>query len=381
MECPGSIPLNKAMPEEQATRYADEGSAAHSLGEYFLKHKIYKPDLDKDWSFALPEKYRKYYSQEMVEHVRVYTEYVLKQIEGKICLVAIEQTLNLDWLYPGIWGTCDVYVVQFNGVLKVTDFKYGMGIPVSVYDNTQLKIYGLMAGKQLTVKIPKEQIMITLAIVQPRVEGGIETWTVSYMELLKWAKAELLPAIRLSEGKNPPLKCGDWCRFCHASGICPEKKKEIITATKAQFQGEAIVLPAIETLTVDEAAKVFALKQAIEKWGASAAAYLRDKLKKGEKSEVVKLVRGKPNRVWTNEDQVKEKIGLFVDVFTKPKLKSPAQVEKLVKKQAPDLLKTMESLIDKPEPGLVVALRSDKRAEVNVNSIADDFLEELDVFK
>lgn len=388
INCPGSVLLCESLPPESPTKYAEEGQAAHKLAEYFLINRIYEPDITLDWSTNLPERYRQYYSQEMVEHVRVYTEYIQQQLQlGDIRAAYVEQTYNLDWLCPGIWGTCDFVIIKANGIIKVIDFKYGIGIVVEVKDNPQLMLYGLMAGKNpLDHKYRTD--LVDLTIVQPRAyhpEGPIRHQSAMlYRELLKWGKNTVKKAVLETKDSKASLRCGDWCKFCRANCICPEKKREIMEVTQVEFASDkkqTVLLPAVEALTIEQATQVYLLSQSIDSWVKSVASYLKNRLEKGEVCDPVKLVRGRGTRKWFDDKKVKEMAELLgIDVYTVPKLKSPAQIEKLVKKNKANTV-AFENLWTKEPGGLSLALADDPREAVKVNAIADSFLEDADVFQ
>lgn len=390
INCAGSVRLCAALPAESSTEYANEGQAAHKLAEYFLINKNYKPDITLDWADKLPKSYRRYYSQEMVEHVRIYTEYIYRQLQiGEIAAAYVENTYNLDWIYPGIWGTCDFVIIMANGTIKIIDFKYGMGIIVEVKGNLQLKLYGLMAGKN-PLGYKYQTKLVDFTIVQPRAYhpgGAIRHWpAVPYKDILKWGKTTLKRAAIATEDSKACLKCGDWCRFCRANCICPEKKQGIMEVTQAEFasdQKKVVILPDVEALTLEQAEQVYLLSQSINTWTKSVASYLRNRLEKGEKSDFVKLVRGRSNRKWFDEKKVKEAAKLLgVDVYNAPKLKSPAQVEKLaLVKGSESNTEIFNKLWTKEPGGLSVARVDDPREVVEVNAIADSFLEEIDIFQ
>lgn len=389
INCPGSVSLCESLPPELPTRYAEEGTAAHKLAEYFLTHKIYEPSKAAfdDWSAVLPERYRQYYSQEMVEHVQVYTEYIQQQLQlGDIRAAYVEQVYNLDWLCPGIWGTCDFVIVKANGIVKVIDFKYGAGVVVEAKDNPQLMLYGLMAGKNpLDHKYRTD--LVDLTIVQPRAyhpEGPIRHQSaIPYSKLLKWGKNTVKKAVVETGDSKASLRCGDWCKFCRANCICPEKKQEIMEVTQAEFlpDKKEVILPVVESLSIEQAAQVYLLSQSINSWVSSVASYLKNRLEKGEICDPVKLVRGRGTRKWFDNKKVEEMAKLLgIDVYTAPRLKSPAQVEKLVKKNKANAV-AFENLWTKEPGGLSLALADDPREAVKVNAIADSFLEDTDIFQ
>lgn len=64
MTCPGALVLSEGMPQ-QSSKFAEEGTAAHSLAEAILTHKA----LDNP-------------SPEMLQHVMVYVDYVRELANG-----------------------------------------------------------------------------------------------------------------------------------------------------------------------------------------------------------------------------------------------------------------------------------------------------------
>ena len=71
LNCPPSLLLEEQFPDEQSP-YASEGSAGHTMAEHlinkYLKKRTKRPVSD-------------YYSDELMEAVESYVEYVISQIE------------------------------------------------------------------------------------------------------------------------------------------------------------------------------------------------------------------------------------------------------------------------------------------------------------
>jgi hypothetical protein len=112
-------------------------------------------------------------------------------------------------------------------------------------------------------------------------------------------------------------------------------------------------------LNDEDLAKVFDRASIIQDWVSSVKAYALMQLESGKKVEGFKLVKKRANRAWIDESNVIAKLGDIFDtdqIYTK-KLKSPAQLEKLVGKQ------NIEELTHKPATGNNIARDYDSRQE------------------
>ena len=149
MTCPGSERLSQGMPDS-SSKYAEEGSLAHKLGEACLLSGLDPLDYVglelADETAAIAE--------EMAAAVKVYTDYV-KDLSGGDCepgngvwklfghnLSAVELPIDLGWLIPGGKGTTDFVLYRLDtGDLHVVDYKHGAGVAVDPEWNPQLLLY------------------------------------------------------------------------------------------------------------------------------------------------------------------------------------------------------------------------------------------------
>lgn len=244
--------------------------------------------------------------------------------------------------------------------LTVLDFKYGEGIPVEVEGNPQPRYYAF--GILL---LHPEIEEVELGIVQPRIpwhpDGIHRTDTMTADELRAWATDELRPAMEAADGGGPLLP-GDWCRFCPAKLICPVLTHLFEAAAKADPK---------EIVTFDDAAidRNYPLIDGVKHYIRALEAETFNRLNSGHVLDNAKLVKKKANRVWKPEANA-----LFTSRFgdkamTTPELKSPAEMEKI----NPDAKELVHEFAYTPDSGLTVALRSDRRAEVKVKSLAETF--------
>lgn len=378
INCNGSVALCDKAPEESPSKYAVEGSAAHKLGELALQHGMTPRGIGAD---LISKKYFLLINDEMREHICFYVDTVRELVAEHYrpdhqVRMSIEQTFSLDWLHPGMWGTSDVCIGAIRGRLIVIELKYGARVAVEVENNPQLMYYGLGAAKSLGGKFDEVEIMV----IQPRIDhpnGKVRSQVISMKDLEAWGRKVLRPAAIAASKPNAKRQIGKWCHFCRASGICPEKRNEVLDVTRATWdnEGEA-VLRDPDFLSTNRLAKLFNFSEALGPWMKSVKANLKHRLETGEKHAGVKLVCGKSNRRWIDEKDAKEKLGKMgtSTICSIPKLKSPAQVEKLAKTDEDKEL--VKSLWEKPEVGLIIAVSSDPREEVDPTTAIDFFKDE-----
>lgn len=119
---------------------------------------------------------------------------------------------------------------------------------------------------------------------------------------------------------------GEHCRFCPVrSRACPQIAKDMdeLEALMKSFEGGAA-----DELSNAQVARFLDLL-AVAKIAASAAnktAYNR--LQAGDDIPGYKLVSGRANRIWKADAEAALKAKFGDEAFTKPELKSPAEIEK-----------------------------------------------------
>lgn len=374
LNCPGSIQLSATVPPQKSSDYALEGTVAHKLAEICLINS-WEPINWVGHEICLDDKEQEKYlvTENMAEAVQVYVDYV----RSKRGEMNIETKFDLSFIEQGMFGTndCCIYNKQI-GLLEVIDYKHGSGIAVSPVENTQLAYYGLGAAKIYELH---PNSMIKLTIVQPRAAGdAIKSWTTTVGYLENFAKI-LKKGVKACKAKNPELVSGSWCKFCPASAVCPKLYEQTIAVAQADFADDgAIVLPVPENLNKVDIKKVLDFSDTLGSWLKAVETFAYSMLERGEKIEGYKLVKKRSNRKWIGgeEEAVSSLIrtlGLSQDkdlmsrgYFAEPKLKSPAQLEKVLDKNL------IASLCESPDNGNTLVSVSDKRPEV-LPSIQSDF--------
>jgi len=364
--CPGSVALLATLPERrQSSKYAIEGTVAHWVGEQCLLKEhdpfdyigeiIEEQDLEVKVTSGMAEAVQLYLDTidaDLAEHG---LDRKALRVEAKFALTDVD---------PDAFGTNDCLLEVPFKKLYVYDYKHGAGVPVNVLGNKQLLFYAL--GAAMTSDFSE----VELVIVQPRAnheDGCVRRWVIT-AEMLEEFKQELIK--RIAETKKPKaiVKAGKWCKFCDAGAICPALKKNAEEVLVSDFAGVPV---AIDQVPMVQILKAYEKKSMVLDWFSKIDAYLLDQLEHGQKVDGYKLVKKRSNRKWINEDDVVRVFGkpLQDELYVKPKIKSPAQLEKLVGK------KDVAPFIFKPEAGVTVAHVSDKRPEVITGNIQDDFNE------
>lgn len=379
MNCPGSVRVLKTIPKT-SSEFADEGTVAHMVSEAALK--IGK-NTDNWLGIPFSVNDRKWIAtEEMVRYTQEYVDYI-RSLYSDPKQLTIEHKFNLNWLHPGMFGTCDA-LVETSTEMHVNDLKYGMGVSVEAEENPQLMYYGLGALGSAGNGDPK---VVNLTIFQPRVEPALRTWATTPAYLREWGRKTLLPAAVAALRPNAPLIAGPWCHktFCGYLGRCPAAAGASLELAKSEFAAPmlkgAAGPPPPESLSPEVLAKLLRMLYWADKSKAAYEAYAVHLLKNGEKLPGLKLVKKRANRIWKNEHSSMLFFGEFLkDEAFKPRtLLSPAQMEAAWKKARKDDFPFGH--IEKPEAGETLAMEEDKRPAVEASSPLMDFIMDEEFMK
>lgn len=358
LECNPSARLTENFDETQSS-FAQEGTLAHSFCEYKLSKAMGR-------ELPVPEK-NEFYSEEIEECSNAYVSYVMELYEEaktkcKDPILLVEQEVSLQTYVPESFGTCDALIVA-DDTLYVIDYKHGCGVLVSAEHNTQMMLYALGALSLFDSLYDITNIHMT--IFQPRL-SNISTFEMKKDELLDWAENELKPrALRAFNGEGE-FQAGDWCRFCKAKAICKERANSFIGLAHDDFIDPAL-------LTDDEIEEVLAKSELLVSWANDVKDFALEEALKGKKWKSFKLVAGRSNRKFSDDDIVIQKLeNAGVDPFEK-KLMSITNLQKKLGKVKFDEL--LGELIIKPEGAPTLVSRNDKRAEIEISSAENDFKE------
>ena len=406
--CPGSIVMNARLPkiERRSTNAQLEGSAAHKVAEDALKG-VRQPDEWTDRQVVLSMTEGWFVDQEMVESIDLYLAEVAareesghteKFIEHKLSLAAVDPR---DPLLAENRGTGDCVVVnRRTGRISIIDLKYGKGVMVPG-DSPQLKNYALMALVSFGVDGGWKDV--ETVVVQPRAFSDSErVKPVSFapIDLIDGFLGEIVGAMEEALDPNARLSVGKWCMWCQAKDVCPAYKDMALNLARDAFaaaplfdaSSSALASPVPLIGTVDTPHPIAAvgatiLPAAIALDPSDVATLLDrfevyDAFKKAVQQRAAQMIQaglGVPgwavearsgNRRFVEPAEIppafvalgatgKDLPSLLraagaktSEMFTDPKLKSPAQVEKFLPKERRGLI---DLLVERPlgEPTLV----------------------------
>ena len=359
LHCPPSARLCEGY-EDKGSDYAAEGTDAHTLCEFRLKQALGIPVED-------PIENLSWYNEEMEDCAAGYTAYVLEQvaIAKQTCaapVILIEQRVDFSrWVTDG-FGTADCIVIA-DGVLKICDYKHGRGVEVSATENPQMMCYALGALELFDAIYDIDSVSMT--IFQPRREN-VSTYDLSKEELYKWADEVLKPAADLAFAGDGNFLCGEWCGFCKAKHDCRARAEANMELARYDFK-----LPPL--LTDEEIEDVLARVDDLVSWASDIKEYALQQAISGKAWSGWKLVEGRSNRKYTNEDAVITAVSQAgFDPYERKVLGITAMQKLLGKTRFEELL---SAYIEKPQGKPTLVPESDKRPAMN--TAKNDFMEEF----
>ena len=359
LNCPPSARLCEGY-DDKGSNFAAEGSDAHSLCEFKLRKALGMEAKD-------PTDNLTWYDAEMEESASGYAAFVMELVAEakKTCsdpVVLIEQRLDYSKYVQSGFGTGDCVLIA-DGTLHIVDFKYGRGVLVEAEDNPQMKLYALGALEIFDCLYDIDTVSMT--IYQPR-RANVSTFTLTRQELLDWAETVLVPTAELAYAGDGEYHCGEWCQFCKAKADCRERARANMELARYEFRQPPL-------LTDEEVEEILGKLDSLMDWASDIKDYALQAAISGKHWSGYKLVEGRANRRYTDENAVVAAVkAAGYDPYDEPKLLGVTAMTTLLgRKQFNDIL---GGLITKPQGKPTLVPESDKRPAMT--TILDDFKEE-----
>lgn len=358
LHCPPSARLCETY-EDKGSDYAAEGTDAHELCEYKLKKALGMDASD-------PTENLTWHNEEMEDCANGYAAYILEMVEAakESCAdpkVLIEQRVDFSrWVEQG-FGTADCIIIA-DGTLRICDYKHGLGVLVDATDNPQMKCYALGALELFDDIYDIDNVSMT--IYQPR-RQNISTFEISKDALYKWADEVLKPTADLAFAGDGNFLCGEWCGFCKAKHECRARAESNLTLAQYDFKFP----PLLEDSEIE-----YILSRADElvAWASDIKEYALQQAISGKEWAGWKLVEGRSNRKYSNEEAVIQVVtDAGFDPYEKKLLGITAMQKRLGKSRFDELL---TAYIEKPQGKPALVPESDKRPAMN--NAKTDFMEE-----
>lgn len=369
MACPASVAAADGL-QPSASSYAAEGTVAHTIAAKCLEDG----SNPHDWIGKLVEQegHSIIVTEDMTSAVEVYVDLVRQ--EALVAhlpystlpdCVLIEHRFHLKDIHPDLFGTADC-VIFFPGesLLRVYDYKHGAGVAVEVEDNPQLKYYAL--GALFSSEHPIKTV--EMVVVQPRCDhpaGPVRRARIDALDLIDWS-ADLLDAVRRTEDENAQFHAGSHCRWCPAAGVCSELAAHAQSLARTEFSNALSYDPQVLSKTLESF-------PVLEAWINQVREFAYGEALHGRTPPGFKLVEKRPRRKWASENEaelfLQDELGLGSGLIHEPpRLKSPAQMEKMLGRDAKELL---EAFIVKESSGHALVPESDPRAAVRADPASD----------
>jgi hypothetical protein len=329
LNCPGSIQANADRPWEMSS-YALEGTSAHALLELCQRLGT---DPEEHMGQVL-EKGLMPVDGGMVDAVGHAMDWVRGYMaDNPKAKIFIEQPV-----YPGktlniedevLWGTPDIRISNFPVESVVMDYKHGIGIPVAVKDNSQIKLYHVGQRTQLGRYQRYRSV-----VIQPRVpkRRPVQEHVDTDKELMQWVEKKVMPVIPIALSGNAPRLAGDWCKYCAASGNCPAQMKAVFEDAAREFgkvKDPKRLTPAQLAGFLDKVPMVMEAVNSLKAVAISA-------VHAGVKVPGYEAAWTSAHRIWADEEKANTwltKKGLLPKERFEVKLLSPSKAEKVLREK------------------------------------------------
>lgn len=363
LACTPSARLEKQFPDT-AGQAAAEGTLAHELAELLVSNYL-KPFSGFKAKLAKIKKHE-LYTHEMLGHAEEYATFVMEQYNESLnadpqAHIELEKKLDLTKWVPEGFGTGDCVIVA-DGVMSITDLKYGKGVPVSSKGNKQMMLYGL--GALEAFGFAYEIHTVRMTIYQPRIDNT-SSFEIDVDELMNWAETELKPLAELAFKGEGKFSAGSHCQFCRAKATCKALAEHNLEIAKYQFQSE-------DLLSEEEISDILERSSQFRNWIKAVEAHaLKLAVTEGKRWPGFKLVEGRSVRKYQDTEGLAAKLqekGFTEDLIFKKELLGITAMTGVLGK--PVFKELVEPFLIKPPGKPALVPESDKRPEMDRLSAA-----------
>lgn len=371
LACTPSAMLEEQFPDTTSDA-AKEGTLAHELAEMKVRNYFYPDDVSKrKLTFAVKKlKEHELWQDEMLEHTDAYIDYI-RDVSIKLPskpYVAVEKQVDYSKYAPGGFGTADCIMLQ-GTTLRVIDFKYGKGVPVSAENNSQMMLYALGAYESYKMLYSIQQIR--LSIVQPRLSDGPSEWGLSLRELLRFGEYVKERAALAMKGEGDFCPGEKQCRFCRARAKCRARAEENVRLAFMVDKKPPL-------LSNEEVGEYLVQGEDVARWLKDLQEYALTECLAGKEVPGWKAVEGRGSRDWIDMDAAFEKLSksgiIEEEMLWERKPLTLAQVEKQVGKK--DFSDAVGEFVIKNPGKPTLARESDKRNAITNKVTAEEAFKE-----
>lgn len=366
--CTAAPRFEEGLPEN-TSEYAEEGRLAHAIGELKVLKKC-APMSARTYNTRLNNlKKDPLYNPEMDKTTDLYLEHITEQIMdyGSPPTVAVEVQVDFSAYVPEGFGTCDCCIIG-GDLLSIVDYKHGKGAPVSAVGNLQMRLYALGALHRYAPVFGGAIKRVRMTIDQPRLDS-YTTEEITVEELRAWGESIKPIAQRAFYGLGEFIP-GDHCRFCRGKAQCRARANANTTLEDFGNCVPAGSIPAPQEhshtgealLSDEEIGDLLERGAHLVQWYRDLEAYATEALLAGKKIPGWKLVAGRSNRTFSDQDAAIQAViaaGYDEALVYDRKPKTLTQLEELMGKA--EFADKIGGFVVKPPGKPTLAPASDKR--------------------
>lgn len=231
MGCPRSYKLEQIVPkDDRGSVYAREGTALHELMAMTLRDGVEPTEMlpytfhaaDGSWSFTVDKALWDDKGEPALEAFDIFCAKQEQRIDADMRII-VERRVAV----PGIaeaFGTSDI-IARCGDEIFVMDWKFGFKT-VRADENKQLMFYaaGALNSEADWVGPVYHDTPVTLAIIQPlNAQSGndiVQSWT-TYVSAIDDFVRELKEAVTEAQVEGARIAKGTWCDFARCKTVCP----------------------------------------------------------------------------------------------------------------------------------------------------------------
>lgn len=246
--CSVSVLLSQGI-EDQAGPAAEEGTLAHTVGEFYVRQRFNlpgavagdSPNQNPPAGLGLvhaPEINE--WNEELRRHGREYAAFIASLIPaGEDASVALEMKVAIPSISPHLFGTGDCFIwIPRTRQLIAVDYKFGrISVEVGTVDDTNPQIAAYLVAGTETFNL--DPAGFGAAVHQPRGVRGAPseplTLPIEWLARERTKLAAEVAAIEAATPDTPPVP-GEHCRYCRAAkvpGRCAAATQATATALAA----------------------------------------------------------------------------------------------------------------------------------------------------
>lgn len=357
LNCVGAPNAQRGLPDDAGIEAA-QGTIFHEYAEMALKFGLEPYHFTVGTRHQI-EGFEIVYDDEMAHHMQWGLDYIRQiMLEHPDAMLFVEQWVEIPALGKDATGrqrggTSDVCII-IPSLRKIIcfDWKYG-GVPVYPVENNQARLYVLGCWQEFAGAIfdwDPHGIEVLIHIEQPRAPGGGGEWPTTMVDVLKFADDVALK-VKASEDPDAPRTPGSkQCRYCRARKTCGAKAKWEFDMLGQKFADADVLLETYELtgaiprptmpnpvdLTPLQRSFILLNKSSFISWIDSLHEAAMEDAKYGREVPLMKVVPGRSGARKFRENFMAEVLASLrtelgkkfeEKAFTKPELRSPAQIE------------------------------------------------------